>query len=374
MPGRLFPLGGPVPENDVVDREDFVVSLQTRLAEGQSIMLAGPRRIGKTSLAHEVLRRAKKEGFYTASVDFFRLSDKRDFAVSLINACLENRTGVRRTIDVLKDRAKSVVGTAKLTLKLEDLEFGIGLLRDEQNDDALLDYALDLPDILAKRDKKLMVILFDEFQDASRVVDGGIYKKMRSHFQNQESAAYLFLGSKEGIMDTLFGNRKEAFYRFATILPIPPIPEDAWIEYIIEKFNDRSINTEYEIVKEILSRTGSHPQDTMLVCSEIFYALLEAGENAITPGIVKLGYDRALTTLTPVYDEIMDELSQRFQVRDVLKRIAYGKSVYAKNINPNESKRAIDYLISKAIIQKTGRGRYAFVEPMFHEYLLREFF
>lgn len=374
MPGRLFPLGGPVPENDVVDREDFVVSLQTRLAEGQSIMLAGPRRIGKTSLAHEVLRRAKKEGFYTASVDFFRLSDKRDFAVSLINACLENRTGVRRTIDVLKDRAKSVVGTAKLTLKLEDLEFGIGLLRDEQNDDALLDYALDLPDILAKRDKKLMVILFDEFQDASRVVDGGIYKKMRSHFQNQESVAYLFLGSKEGIMDTLFGNRKEAFYRFATILPIPPIPEDAWIEYIIEKFSDRSINTEYEIVKEILSRTGSHPQDTMLVCSEIFYALLEAGENAITPGIVKLGYDRALTTLTPVYDEIMDELSQRFQVRDVLKRIAYGKSVYAKNINPNESKRAIDYLISKAIIQKTGRGRYAFVEPMFHEYLLREFF
>lgn len=374
MPGRLFPLGGPVPENDVVDREDFVVSLQTRLAEGQSIMLAGPRRIGKTSLAHEVLRRAKKEGFYTAAVDFFRLSDKRDFAISLINACLENRTGIRRTIDILKDRAKSVVGTAKLTLKLEDLEFGIGLLRDEQNDDALLDYALDLPDILAKRDKKLMVILFDEFQDASRVVDGGIYKKMRSHFQNQESAAYLFLGSKEGIMDTLFGNRKEAFYRFATILPIPPIPEDAWIEYIIEKFNDRSINTEYEIVKEILSRTGSHPQDTMLVCSEIFYALLEAGENAITPGIVKLGYDRALTTLTPVYDEIMDELSQRFQVRDVLKRIAYGKSVYAKNINPNESKRAIDYLISKAIIQKTGRGRYAFVEPMFHEYLLREFF
>jgi AAA+ ATPase superfamily predicted ATPase len=374
LPGRLFPLGGPVPENDVVDREDFVVSLQTRLAEGQSIMLAGPRRIGKTSLAHEVLRRAKKEGFYTAAVDFFRLSDKRDFAISLINACLENRTGIRRTIDILKDRAKSVVGTAKLTLKLEDLEFGIGLLRDEQNDDALLDYALDLPDILAKRDKKLMVILFDEFQDASRVVDGGIYKKMRSHFQNQESAAYLFLGSKEGIMDTLFGNRKEAFYRFATILPIPPIPEDAWIEYIIEKFNDRSINTEYEIVKEILSRTGSHPQDTMLVCSEIFYALLEAGENAITPGIVKLGYDRALTTLTPVYDEIMDELSQRFQVRDVLKRIAYGKSVYAKNINPNESKRAIDYLISKAIIQKTGRGRYAFVEPMFHEYLLREFF
>ncbi len=374
MPGKLFPLGGPVPEKDVVDREDFIVSLQTRLAEGQSIMLAGPRRIGKTSLAHEVLRRVKKQGFYTASVDFFRLSNKRDFTICLINACLENRTGVRRTIDILKNRAKSIAGTARLTIKLEDLEFGIGFLQDEQNDDVLLDYALDLPDVLAKHDQKSMVVLFDEFQDASRVVDADIFKKMRSHFQNQQRVSYMFLGSKEGIMDTLFGNRKEAFYRFATILPIPPIPENAWVEYIIEKFGDRGINTEYEIVKEILNKTGGHPQDTMLVCSEIFYALLEAGENTITPGMVRLGYDRALITQTPVYDEILDELSQRFQVREVLKRIAFGKSVYAKNMNPNEVKRAIDHLISKAIIEKTGRGSYAFVEPMFQEYLLREFF
>lgn len=371
MPGKLFPLGGPVPEKDVVDREDFIVSLQTRLTEGQSVMLAGPRRIGKTSLAYEVLRRIKKQGFYTASVDFFRLSNKRDFAISLINACLENRTGIRRTIDVLKDRAKSIVGTAKLTVKLEDFEFGIGFPHDELNDDILLDYALDLPGVLAKHDKKSMVVLFDEFQDASRVVNDEIYKKMRSHFQNQENVAYMFLGSKEGIMDTLFGNRKEAFYRFATILPIPLIPENAWIKYIIEKFNERGINAEYEIVQDILKRTGGHPQDTMLVCSEIFYALLEAGENTITSGIVRLGYDRALITLMPVYDEILDELSQRFQVRDVLKRITTGKSVYSKKMNPNETKRAIDHLISKAIIQKARRGEYTFVEPMFREYLLR---
>lgn len=51
MPGKLFPLGGPVSEED------------------------------KTSLAHEVLRRLKRKGFYTASVDFFRLSGKRDSIV-----------------------------------------------------------------------------------------------------------------------------------------------------------------------------------------------------------------------------------------------------------------------------------------------------
>jgi len=56
MPNKLFPLGGPVSEKDIVGREDFVISLVTRLFEGQSIMLAGPRRIGKTSLALEVFK------------------------------------------------------------------------------------------------------------------------------------------------------------------------------------------------------------------------------------------------------------------------------------------------------------------------------
>ncbi len=57
-----------------------------------------------------------------ASVDFFRLTSKRDFAVALINACLENRTGIRKTLDVGKDRTKTIIGTAKLAIKLQDLE------------------------------------------------------------------------------------------------------------------------------------------------------------------------------------------------------------------------------------------------------------
>jgi len=54
MTRGLFPLGGPVSKEDLVGREDFIASLVNRLSEGQSVMLAGPRRIGKTSLAHEV--------------------------------------------------------------------------------------------------------------------------------------------------------------------------------------------------------------------------------------------------------------------------------------------------------------------------------
>lgn len=374
MPSKLFPIGGPVSEEDVVDREDFISSLKTRLADGQSIVLAGPRRIGKTSLAHEVLRRMKKEGFYTASVDFFRLSDKLEFATFLIDTCLENRTGVRRTLEAMKDRVKAVVGAARLAVKIEDLELGLGFSGGKPDESAALNHALDLPEILAEHDEKSMVVLFDEFQDAARVAGKDIYKKMRSYFQHHKRVAYLFLGSKEGMMKALFGNRREAFYRFAVILPIPPIPERSWVAYITRKFAGQNIAVDDETAREILQKTGGHPQNTMLVCSEIYYALLETEKTVLTPGIVRVGFDRAMLRLSQVYDETLDELGHRPQVRQVLKRIAAGNSVYAQNANPNEIKRALDYLIDKAVIEKSGRGSYRFIEPLFREYVLREFF
>jgi AAA+ ATPase superfamily predicted ATPase len=169
MPGRLFPLGGPVSQDDIVDREDFLTSLEIRLAEGQSIMLAGPRRIGKTSLALEVLRRAKDKRHYTAFVDLFRISDKRELAVAIINACLENRSGMKQTTKTFTEGLKKITGTAKLAVKIEDLEFTLGFPMESKTDEELLEYALKLPDILAVKDKKQMIFVFDEFQDAVRM-------------------------------------------------------------------------------------------------------------------------------------------------------------------------------------------------------------
>ncbi|MCF6095622.1 ATP-binding protein [Thermovorax subterraneus] len=372
MTRGLFPVGGPVDREDLVGREEFIVSLVNRLQEGQSVMLAGPRRIGKTSVAREVLRRLKEKGAYTAAVDFFRFSGKRDFAYSLINACLENRTGIKKTLSILQDKAKALSGGAKFAIKLKDLEISFGFA-EKKSDDELLDYALMLPGILADKDKKLMVVMFDEFQDAPRVTDTEIFKRMRAHFQAQKGVAYLFLGSKEGMMQALFSERKEAFYRFATMLPIPGISEDDWVPYIVKKFNSRNIQVDADMVKEIISLSGGHPQDTMFLCSEIYYTLLETGDDVITHDYVRLGYERAMLALAPIFDEILDDLSARPQVRRVLYRLALGENAYEEGIHPNKVKRAIDLLLGRAVIEKTARGSYVFVEPMFQQYILEQF-
>jgi len=370
----LFPLGGPVPEEDVVGREEFIVSLENRLAGGQSIMLAGPRRIGKTSLSQEVLRRLKKQGFYVASVDFFRISNKQNMAVTIINSCLENRTGIRKTLDAIWDQAKLLAGATKVAVKLKDLEFSFGFPKKEMDEDALLEYALNLPELLAEKDGKRMVMVFDEFQDAGQIAGQDIYKQMRSYFQLQRNVSYLFLGSKEGMMQSLFGGKKHAFYRFATVLPIPQIPEDAWASYIAYKFKEKDIEISSDyVLKEIVRLAGGHPQDTMLICSEAFYTLLEAGEKKLSSELVRIAYERAIITLTPVFDEILDEVGKKPLVREILRRLAVGEVIYKEKNNPNDIKRAIDQLIVSAVIEKESRGKYKFIEPMLQEYILRSY-
>lgn len=345
-----------------------MTSLVARLSEGQSLMLAGPRRIGKTSLAYEALRRLKERGAYTAAVDFFRFSGKRDFAVSFIDACLENRTGLRKTLSTLKDRARALTGGAQFALKLYDLGISFGF-PEKKSDDELLDFALRLPGILTERDDKRMVVLFDEFQDAARI-DREIFKKMRAHFQTQKKVAYFFLGSKEGMMQALFSGRKQAFYRFATMLPIPAISEDDWLPYIERKFASRGINSSEPALREIVRLSGGHPQDTMFLCSEIYYVLLETVTTTLSSEYVQLGYQRAMLALAPFFDEILDDLSSRPQVRRVLNDLAVGANIYREGVHPNTVKRAVDYLISKAVIERTARGSYVFVEPMFLDYIL----
>ncbi|NHM26505.1 AAA family ATPase [Desulfofundulus sp. TPOSR] len=369
---KLFPLGGPVSEEDIVDRENFLSSLTNRLLEGQSITLAGPRRIGKTSLALEVLRRLRKEGCYTAFVDMFRISDRRDFALSIIDACLENRTGIRKTVSELIGNIKNIAGSASLALKLRDLEIDFRLLERDRDESRLLDYALDLPDELARKEKKQMVVVFDEFQEASRVAGGEIYKKMRAHFQMHKNVSYLFLGSKEDLMKNIFASSKQAFYRFALTLPIPPIPEDAWIEYIARKFASAGLTADEDSVREIVKLTGGHPQDTMIVCSEVYHFLLEASEKKLSLETVRIGYERALYALSPLFDRIIDELNENPHSGKVLKRITRGERAYSRKEHPNEVKRAIDFLMTKGVIEKSGRGVYKFTEPMFQEYILRE--
>ena len=60
---RLFPVGHPAGKDDVVDREAFIDEVVTRLLSRNSVVLAAPRRVGKTSVAQEALQRQQHTAY-----------------------------------------------------------------------------------------------------------------------------------------------------------------------------------------------------------------------------------------------------------------------------------------------------------------------
>src|SRR2546425_10056235 len=63
-----FPVGGPVAAADLVGRESYLRRPVDRLGGGNHVLVAGPRRIGKTSLILAALRRLKRRGAHTPSL------------------------------------------------------------------------------------------------------------------------------------------------------------------------------------------------------------------------------------------------------------------------------------------------------------------
>ncbi len=378
-PAPHFPVGGPVASGDLVGREEYVRRAVARLGDGNHVLVAGPRRIGKTSIILESLRRLRRKGVLTAYVDCLGATDMRGLGERIADAVLENVSGVERTFEQVKAAAAGLRPSVKL--RYEHLELALELAR-ETNPQRFFDGTLDLSRELAARTGKRVVVAMDEFQAAGRL-GPRVFDVMRTHFQSQQGVAYGFLGSEEGILEELFSEKGHAFYRFAVPLDLADaaghrfgIDPDDWLEYLQGKFAQKRIALPEAEVDRMLDLTGGHPQDTMQVCAALYYLMRDAGQRSATGDLVAIAYEQALRELERPFALHWSELGRQKYLQQVAKRIAHGAVLYATKsggaaIPRPEVLRALEALRARGLVTRLGRGKYDFVEPMFAEYVRR---
>src|SRR5260221_12735518 len=97
LPAAYFPLGGPVPAADLVGREGYIRRPAARLRDRNHTLIAGPRRIGKTSVMLEILRRPRRKGIHTANVDCMGATDIPRLGERLADAVHQNVSGADRS-------------------------------------------------------------------------------------------------------------------------------------------------------------------------------------------------------------------------------------------------------------------------------------
>jgi uncharacterized protein len=377
----LFPTDQPIPASQMIGREVDVREISAALAGGSSVVLAGARRTGKTSVCDAVLGRLGRRGLYTLGVDLFRIATAPELAEALVAGAIANRSALRRALHQTR-RAGRFVGGALQTSAVvrskaqlgEELEIAFQPGLAARDPESYLDYALELPARIAAADGKQMVVFFDEFQeiaspqqpygDADRLT-----KRMRAIFQRSNDVSCLFAGSIEHLMRDLFTPSHRALHQFGGFHDLRPIDRDAWSTGLAERFVADDCTIEAGALDRIVDYGELHPRTTMLIAQKTHLTAVELDTHTIDLDLVEQGLLAALRSDRVSHEQTIERIRRLHKLGLVVaERLARGEPVYTR-LPRGGVRRALEALRDAAIIESRGRGDWRFSNPLLRRYL-----
>ena len=137
---QLFPYGKPVTGDDLIDREEIIGEIVRDVQGGQSLILASPRRYGKSSVVLESLARLSRMGLLTGYVDLFEKSSLSEFAEGIIETVLSNQTSrAKEILRMIKTNIGEFLRNIQFRHIWEDNEIVLSLGSKTQYQMALMD-------------------------------------------------------------------------------------------------------------------------------------------------------------------------------------------------------------------------------------------
>src|SRR4051795_7631393 len=264
----------------MIGRAEDIREISTALENGTHLIVAGPRRTGKTSVCEAALTRAKGRGSYIAQVDLFRISDAAELAEAIAVASVANRGAWHRLVRRARLVGRSALSAAQSSAALKmrnELGDGVELALTPglaaRDPDKALDMALGLPERVAQADSKRMFLFIDEFQEvaAERKPYGdpdAVTKRMRAIFQRSASVSYLFAGSVEHLMRDLFAPDKRAFSGFGSFHALRDIEDAEWEAGLAKRFAADDCQIHGPSLSRIIELGEGHPRATMRIAQQ----------------------------------------------------------------------------------------------------------
>lgn len=252
-----FRFSGPLPPEDMIDRDPESEDLLALAEGGHSFRLVGPRRYGKTTLLRRVLGTAERQGMATVLVDLQDVLSIAEIVVRIERAYERLKGPIRRHVE-------NAFRTWNIGLSLGGGGFTATLQRNPNVDaEAVLLRLLELPTSLFERDGTTSFVVFDEIQDVLAV--SGADGKIRSVIQHQADAAtYAFAGSAPGVMQQLFADPTRPLLDQAVPRNLAPLPLEDVGEYVARRFNGTGRDVGRSLAP-LLEFTRGHPQRSMML-------------------------------------------------------------------------------------------------------------
>jgi uncharacterized protein len=377
---ELFPTDDPVEPDLLIGRATDVRDLASRLETGTHIVMAGPRRTGKSTVALAALSRAHSTGLYTAHVDLWDHEEMASLTKALAQSILANRGPVAKALDRARESGRDlrellpagVVATLRTHLG-EDVELAWTTPSSGRPHHAGLGATVALAQRIAERDKKRIVLFFDEFQDIAtsphRFGDPDVLsKQLRAQLQRSPLVSVLFAGSMEHLMRDLFGPARRALSQFGNFHELSPILPSEWETGIATRYRELDVQVAHGAVAEIVKLGEGHPRTTMLIARETLTVSLTRPARTIELGDVRGGYDLAMQADRLRHEEIVERLRSTAHAYPIALRVARSQHPYSGTAS-SAARRALTMMEKIGIAERRGRGDWIVPEPLLRTYL-----
>lgn len=358
-----FRFSGPLPPEDMIDRDSEADDLLALAHGGHSFRLVGPRRYGKTTLLRRILEAAEQEGMATVLVD---LQD----VLSIAEIVVRIERGYDRLKGPLRRHVDNFFRSWNIGVALGGGGFTAALQRNPNIDaESVLLRLLELPAALFEREGTTSLVVFDEIQDVLAVA--GADGKIRSVIQHQTDAAtYGFAGSAPGVMQQLFADPKRPLLDQAVPKDLAPLPLDDVAVYVTDRFK-RSGRDVGAALSPLLDFTRGHPQRSMMLAHYLWQRTARAA--TADEGTWVAALDQAVADSTPLMRAIWRALT--VNERRVARALAVvstplysEETAGAVGIRRSSIRAAVESLVANAdVIAEDGRSR--LTDPMFELWL-----
>ena len=361
------------------DRERELRELTADMVNGQNVVVFAPRRYGKSSLVWRAAQEAvSKNRVLVAQVDLMLTASKEQLAAALAKAIYED---IATPLFRVRERVTRVVSGLRIAPivtvdpQTGELGFSFRAGHERADVDATLQALFELPARLAAERRRRVAVVFDEFQEVL-AIDSQLPPLMRSIFQTQPDVAHVYLGSKRSMMERLFNDANEPFWRSAKQMELGLIREEEFAPFLAERFEATNRRLPAAISGRLLATTAGHPYATQ----ELAYALWEETprSRAGNEDALERALDRVLRSENAHFTLVWERASQAQRL--VLKALALEPTTtltaaeYRNRHDlgaPSTVARAVEALVGQELLRQLAPGHYVIAEPFLSEWLRR---
>ena len=369
-----FRFGAVVTGSDFADRRRELAELERELGEGQHVFLLSPRRYGKTSLILTLLDRLRSQGLLVAYVDLFRTTTAVQLlelmAQTILRAAEARPEKLLRLAMELLGRLRPQVGTDSAGRPTLSLDIG----SSPRSGLALQEEVLSLPDRLATKRRRRLILALDEFQEMQRFPGSSLEKAMRSHFQQHRHVSYLFAGSRQSALQDMVTRERSPFYKFGRFMHLGPIPSNEFSPFLAARFRRGRLRASAEVLDGILAAADDVPYNVQRLCHQL-WALCAGRADRITEADIGKAMLMIVNQEAPYFSAVWDQLS--LHQRQVLQAIARsgGRNVFASEFltvhrlgSHSSVQTSLRQLLKEQVLVKVD-GEHRIADPFFREWI-----